>query len=99
MNERIKEQALIASEYAMKSLRALNGGDQAKQLQTYSDAYNAKFAELIVEECINREILLDAIARGWCSEKNKHKIMDADLALDIFDEVEKQIKKHFGVEE
>lgn len=58
-----------------------------------------KFAELIVEECIDREALLGAIARGWCSEKNSHKTMDPDLALAIFDEVEKQIKEHFGVEE
>ena len=58
-----------------------------------------KFAELIVKECINREELLGAIARGWCSEKNEHKTMDADLAVAIFDEVEQQIKQHFGVEE
>jgi hypothetical protein len=57
-----------------------------------------KFAELIVRECINREALLGAIARGWCSEKNSHKEMDSDLALAIFDEVERQIKEHFGVE-
>ena len=58
-----------------------------------------KFAELIVRECINREELLGAIARGWCSEKNSHKTMDPDLALAIFDEVERQIKQQFGVEE
>jgi len=58
-----------------------------------------KFAELIVKECINREELLGAIARGWCSEKNEHKTMDSDLAFAIFDEVEKHIKEHFGVEE
>ena len=58
-----------------------------------------KFAELIVRECVNREQLLGAIARGWCSEKNSHKTMDPDLALAIFDEVERQIKQQFGVEE
>jgi hypothetical protein len=58
-----------------------------------------KFAELTVKECINREELLGAIARGWCHEKNSHKTMDSDLALAIFDEVEQQIRKHFGVEE
>ena len=57
-----------------------------------------KFAQLIVRECVNREALLGAIARGWCSEKNSHKEMDSDLALAIFDEVERQIKQHFGVE-
>jgi len=58
-----------------------------------------QFDELIVRECVNREELLSAIARGWCSEKNSHKIMDSDLALAIFDEVEQQIKQHFGVKE
>ena len=57
-----------------------------------------KFAELIVRECINREELLGAITRGWCSEKNSHKTMDPDLALAIFDEVEQQIRQQFGVE-
>jgi hypothetical protein len=57
-----------------------------------------RFAELIVQECINREELLGAIARGWCSEKNSHKTMDSDLALAIFNEVERQIKQHFSVE-
>jgi len=57
-----------------------------------------KFAELIVRECINHEELLGAIARGWCSEKNSHKTMDPDLAVAIFDEVERQIKQQFGVE-
>lgn len=57
-----------------------------------------KFAELIVKECANREQLLGAIARGWCSEKNSHKTMDSDLALAIFDEVERHIKQQFGVE-
>jgi len=63
----------------------------------YDTAQLKKFAELIVAECINREELLGAIARGWCSEKNSHKTMDSDLALAIFDEVERQIKKNFGV--
>jgi len=56
-----------------------------------------KFTELIVRECANREELLGAIARGWCSEKNSHKTMDSDLALAIFDEVEKHIRERFGV--
>ena len=55
--------------------------DQTNHLDT------EKFAELIVRECVNREELLGAIARGWCSEKNSHKTMDPDLALAIFDEV------------
>ena len=67
--------------------------------QFYDIEWEQKFAKLIMEECINREALLGAIARGWCSEKNSHKTMDSDLAVAIFDEVEQQIKLHFGVKE
>ena len=56
-----------------------------------------KFAELIVRECVNREALLGAIARGWCSETNSHKTMDPDLAVAIFDEVERQIRQQFEI--
>ena len=69
------------------------------ELDDYAKEGIEKFAQLIVKECVNREELLGAIARGWCSEKNSHKTMDSDLALAIFDEVERQIKQHFGVEE
>ena len=90
MNEKIKELALQAMTYVTHNPKAnkLNSGDM----------FDEKFAELIVAECINREELLGAIARGWCSEKNSHKTMDPDLALAIFDEVERQIKQQFGVE-
>ncbi len=84
MNEKIKELALQA------------GGSHYPDVNTKQ---LEKFAELLVLECVNREELLGAIARGWCSEKNEHKTMDPDLAIAIFDEVEKQIKEHFGVEE
>jgi len=76
----------------------LDAGYEKDFEATVQDVYQ-RFAELIVQECVNREELLGAIARGWCSEKNSHKTMDSDLALAIFDEVERQIKQHFGVEE
>ncbi len=82
MNERIREIALQAGGSHYPEVNSM-------QLQ--------KFAELFVAECVNREELLGAIARGWCSEKNAHKTMDSDLALAIFDEVEQHIKQHFGV--
>ena len=87
MNERIKE---LAEQCGFKSNPDIYDRNQSFDIE--------KFAELIVRECINREELLGAIARGWCSEKNSHKTMDPDLALAIFDEVEQQIKQQFGVE-
>ena len=80
MNERLKELALQAG------LEMCSCGCDMPTRQS------AAFARLIIEECANREELLGAIARGWCSEKNSHKIMDPDLALAIFDEVEQQIR-------
>jgi hypothetical protein len=52
----------------------------------------------LTKECTGREELLGAIARGWCHEKNSHKIMDKDLALAIFNEIEQQIKSNFGLD-
>jgi hypothetical protein len=95
MNERIRLLADQAGIHFGRSA-ALDGNNIARFVTT-SDM--EKFAELIVAECVNREELLGAIARGWCSEKNSHKTMDSDLAVAIFDEVERQIKKQFGVEE
>lgn len=90
MNEKIKQ---LAEQATIRKFDG-TGTDMGKLVLD-----EQKFAELIVRECINREELLGAIARGWCSEKNSHKTMDPDLALAIFDEVERQIKQHFGVEE
>ena len=93
MNERIRE-------LAKKAGINLTPAQFSGVLEDEVDEFTLEdFAELIVRECINREELLGAIARGWCSEKNSHKEMDSDLALAIFDEVEQQIKQHFGVEE
>jgi hypothetical protein len=89
MNERIKELMV-----ELKKTVSTHRGDEV--LIGYDEL--EKFAELIVRECINHEELLGAIARGWCSEKNSHKTMDPDLAVAIFDEVERQIKQQFGVE-
>lgn len=97
MNERIEKLAVEARQYAFGEVE--NSQDPTEwSTKYYNEMFEQKFAELIVKECINREELLGAIARGWCSEKNSHKTMDPDLALAIFDEVERQIKQQFGVE-
>ena len=91
MNERIQE-------LEKQATTVVEGWSDENGTTRYYEFNRKKFAELIVLECINREELLGAIARGWCSEKNEHKTMDSDLALAIFDEVEQQIKQKFGVE-
>lgn len=36
---------------------------------------------------MTKEQIMQAVARGWCSEKNSSKTMDVDLAMAITDEV------------
>ena len=86
MNERIEK---LIEQCTVQEFSDCTGG-----FETFD---KEKFAELIVAECVNREALLGAIARGWCSEKNSHKIMDSDLAVAIFDQVEQQIREQFGI--
>ena len=38
------------------------------------------------------EAIRGAVARGWCAEVNKNKIMDADLADVITEEVHKLLR-------
>lgn len=42
-----------------------------------------------VQPAVSTEQLLGAVARGWCHERNKHKVMDTDLAYAIAEQVEK----------
>lgn len=34
-----------------------------------------------------REVITGAVARGWCTDANKDKTMDSDLAMAIVDEI------------
>ena len=34
-----------------------------------------------------KEQVMQAVARGWCSEKNSQKTMDSDLAIAITEEI------------
>ena len=36
---------------------------------------------------MSKILITQAIARGWCSPKNSHKILDVDLAVAIADEI------------
>lgn len=40
-----------------------------------------------IQDTRDMEAILQAIARGWCSERNQHKTMDAHLAEDIAKEL------------
>jgi len=43
------------------------------------------------ENLLNYELILGAVARGWCHEVNEKKTMDVDLAIAIAEEVAKHI--------
>lgn len=44
------------------------------------------------ENLLSRELILGAVARGWCHESNEKKTMDVDLAIAIAEEVIKHIE-------
>ena len=75
MNERIKQLAEQAEKYA---------DDNFKGEPTYSEAYDSKFAELIVQECCQAL---------WTDACNM-----SDLAVEEFNSNSRKIKNHFGVE-
>ena len=51
MNERIKQLAEQAKKYALDAMIKITDKEQA--LKVYSETYDTKFAELIVQECIS----------------------------------------------
>lgn len=80
MNERILELALQARQYA------------ESKPDIYQVAYDKKFAELIVKECIKVSVpVLDEPYEDM-SEFGKGLVEGQDVAIEL-------IKKHFGVEE
>lgn len=42
---------------------------------------------------MTKEEIMQAVARGWCSEKNSSKTMDTDLAMAITAEIELALDK------
>jgi len=87
MNERIKELAEQAEKYA---------DDNFKGENFWTQAYESKFAELIVRECINEiayigkanEVFGDRTDRGGLN----HILWTTETAIE-------KIKQHFGVDE
>ena len=82
MNERIKELALQAKKYALDAMIKITDKEQA--LKVYSETYDTKFAELIVQECI------DTVKKRFMGDLNRE---DMEIQRCIED-----LKKHFGVE-
>jgi len=79
MNNRIRELAEQAERYA---------DDNFRGEPTYSEAYDSKFAELIVRECINT---LDEIPVYY---KN---VNDREIELNTISDCIRAIEERFGV--
>ena len=82
MNERIKLLAELAEKYA---------DDNFKGQPTYSEAYDSKFAELIVRECMKVAVNKNS---GYIHPANVAGYMAAGRST-----AAQMIKEHFGVEE
>jgi hypothetical protein len=68
MNERIRELAEQAKKYSLDAMIKIADKEQA--LKVYSESYDTKFAELIVQECI--KILADNSEFRGCVIIGKH---------------------------
>jgi hypothetical protein len=101
MNERIKELALQARNYALDEKRIYERIHNTEQcMEEYREVYNKKFAELIVEECMT---MCDTVSADYLKHRkgafdfqDKNIYAEGEAACDI---IKYKMKQHFGVEE
>jgi hypothetical protein len=93
MNERIKELALQARNYALDEKRIYERMHNTEQcMEEYREVYNKKFAELIVKECAK-----EAFKYTWNRENYDHY---SDVGWDCLPgDLQSHIEEHFGVSE
>ena len=91
MNERIRLLAEQAEKYA---------DDNFKSEPSYSEAYDTKFAELIVRECIGILETEIELVKGYKSTAcNDFDVRWHQGKIEHFAKLVEKSKKHFGVEE
>ena len=92
MNERIKELAEQSGVYFGKAHKDYFGEEHLAYIST-TDIDVAKFAELIVRECINKiETYRIPVGNSAVGE------MACEWTYDALKEIRDEIKEHFGVE-
>jgi S-adenosylmethionine:diacylglycerol 3-amino-3-carboxypropyl transferase len=101
MNERIKELAVQARNYALDEKRIYERMHNTEQcMEEYREVYNEKFAELIVRECMSMSDELKAqyltSRKSTMDFDEKNIYAEGEAACDI---LRYKMKKHFGVEE
>ena len=84
MNERIRELSEQAEKYA---------DDNFRGEPTWSEAFESKFAELIIAECVEQGKIIQSqsIVNG-----SEEYVAGREMGIEVF---MNQIKQHFGVEE
>jgi S-adenosylmethionine:diacylglycerol 3-amino-3-carboxypropyl transferase len=101
MNERIKELAVQARNYALDEKRIYERMHNTEQcMEEYREVYNEKFAELIVRECMSMSDELKAqyltSRKSTMDFDEKNIYAEGEAACDI---LRYKMKKHLGVEE
>ena len=92
MNERIRELVTQARNYALDEKRIYERMHNTEQcMEEYREVYNAKFAEVIIRECMKVAVFKDD---GYISTADVAGYMAAGRST-----AAKMIKEHFGVEE
>jgi hypothetical protein len=81
MNERIKQLAEQAKKHSLDAMIKIADKEQA--LKVYSESYDTKFAELIVQECASRLVDMDQQVKG---QHNYYKHASIQVLL------------HFGIQ-
>lgn len=69
--------------------------DEAWLVSWFANAIMAGYDNsrwMFEKDKLSDENILGAVARGWCTERNKNKVMDVDLAQDIGEEVKMHLK-------
>ena len=88
-NERIKLLVEVAKQYALDAMVKIT--DKDKALKVYSDSYDKKFTELIIQRCI-----------ALCDGNHEHKNhTDTEFGKGVSTGIQlsqEAIKTHFGVE-
>jgi hypothetical protein len=101
MNERIKELAVHARNYALDEKRIYERIHNTEQcMEEYREVYNKKFAELIVRECVDS--MEKCFAGGIGTDNNKDVWGPSASTFKAWNGAIKfsrdKIKEHFGVE-
>jgi hypothetical protein len=100
MNERIKELSNEAHKHALDVYRQWNGNGTFDGVPSIRNLYEEKFAQLLVQECINKmeqsfagSIGTDDQKTVWGESANSFKAWNSAIKFS-----RDEIKRHFGVE-